>query len=169
MARSQSRDRSPSVSWVDHEDRLRFPGQWDKVDTRELPSRDVTPENIEDAYVQFIFYCNPSLPTSLTTTELRRGFRSMPRTDGKSFETFALFELIKQYEKGEIGTWNALVMKLGVEPPDLSKNQSSQKLQQYAVRLKVRLVDTINELLITNVLEMGTRIPYRCFFSVSDR
>ena len=111
---------------------------------RTLPDRDVAPSLFEDAYVQFIFYCNPTLSSDLATTELRRGFRSMPRADGKSFETHSLFELIRKLEKGEIGTWNNLVLQLGVEPPDASKQQSSQKLQQYAVRLKVSPEFTTN-------------------------
>lgn len=104
---------------------------------RSLPDHNVTSASVEDAYVQFIFYCNPTLSSSLPATELRRGFRSMPRADGKSFEIYSLYELIRKLEKGEIGTWNNLVLQLGVDPPDVSKQQSSQKLQQYAVRLKV--------------------------------
>ena len=104
---------------------------------RELPDRRVTADNFEDAYVQFIFYCNPSLPLSLLTAELRKGFRSVPRADGKTFETYTLFKLVQKLESGEIQTWNSLVIELGVERPDPAKNQSTQKVGQYAVRCKV--------------------------------
>ena len=105
---------------------------------RDLPSKNrLAADNFEDAYVQFIFYCNPALSTSLSTTELRRGFNAVPRADGKSFEIFALFRLVERFERGEVGTWNALVVELGVERPDTEKGQSTQKLGQYAVRLKV--------------------------------
>lgn len=36
----------------------------------------------------------------------------------------------------DLKTWTQLVIELGVEKPDAAKNQSSQKVQQYAVRLK---------------------------------
>ena len=104
--------------------------------TRTLPSPDIDQESIDDAYVQFIFYCNPSLPASTDTTELRKGFRSMPKSDGNSFDTFDLFKLIKRLEAKEIETWSQLVIDLGVEPPDPAKNQSAQKIQQFAVRMK---------------------------------
>ena len=104
---------------------------------RALPLIDIKDETIDDAYVQFILFCNPSIPLSTDSTELRRGFRSPPKSDGKTFNSFALFELIKRLESKELSTWTQLVIELGVEPPDASKNQSTQKVQQYAVRLKV--------------------------------
>lgn len=104
---------------------------------RVLPSAAITADDIDDAYVQFIFCCNPTIPLSADTGELRRGFRSPPKTDGKIFDTFVLFGLIKRLEAKEIETWSQLVIELGVEPPDPVKNQSTQKVQQFAVRLKV--------------------------------
>lgn len=108
---------------------------------RSLPSRDVTDETIDDAYVAFILYCNPTVPLSVDSTELRRGFRAPPKSDGKSFETFKLFELIRKLERKEIKSWSQLALSLGVEPPNAEKKQSAQKVQQYAVRLKVGLAD----------------------------
>lgn len=109
----------------------------DALMSRTLPTQDLTQESIDDAYVQFIFYCNPSIPLSTDTTELKKGFRLMPKTDGNSFDIFVLFQLIKKLEAKEIETWSQLVAELGVEPPDPTKNQSTQKVQQFAVRLKV--------------------------------
>ncbi|MCJ1399560.1 hypothetical protein MMC11_002762 [Xylographa trunciseda] len=103
---------------------------------RSLPATNIDNETVDEAYVQFIFYCNPSVPLNTDTTELKRGFRSMPKTDGNCFDTFALYQLIKKLEAKEIETWSQLVIELGVEPPDTAKNQSSQKVQQFAVRLK---------------------------------
>lgn len=101
-----------------------------------LPDRKVTGDNIEEAYVRFILYCNPAVPLDTDTTGLREAFRSPPKSGGKSFNTFTLFQLMKQLlETKEIKTWAELAIKLGVEPPDAE--QSSQKIQQYAVRLKV--------------------------------
>ena len=102
-----------------------------------LPSRSVTSSTIEDAYVNFILYCNPAVPLDTDTTNLRESFRSPPKSGGKSFSTFTLFQLIKQLDDKEIKTWAELALKLGVEPPDQDKGESSQKIQQYAVRLKV--------------------------------
>ena len=104
---------------------------------RGLPPVEVDQDSIEDAYVQFIFYCNPNIPLSTDTIELRRGFRSPPKTDGKVFDTFTLFGLIRRLETKDIDTWSQLVIEMGVEPPDAAKNQSTQKVQQFAVRLKV--------------------------------
>ncbi|CAK7227719.1 hypothetical protein SBRCBS47491_006663 [Sporothrix bragantina] len=101
-----------------------------------LPNRTVTAATIEDAYVSFILACNPAVSPSTDTTALREAFRTPPRSDGKSFSIFTLYQLICQLEDREIKTWAELALKLGVEPPDQDKGQSSQKIQQYAVRLK---------------------------------
>ena len=108
--------------------------------SRALPSIEVTDESLDNAYVDFILYCNPAIPTNVDTTELRKGFRSPPKSDGKSFSPFVLFGLISKLEAKEIKTWTQLVIELGVELPDPNKNQSSQKVQQYAVRLKVSIL-----------------------------
>jgi ARS binding protein 2 len=104
---------------------------------RILPDRGVTDESFDDAYVDFIFYCNPGIPLATDTAELRKTFRTPPKSDGNQFSTFTLFELIKRLELKEIKTWAELAIILGVERPALDKGQSAQKVQQYAVRLKV--------------------------------
>jgi hypothetical protein len=48
-----------------------------------------------------------------------------------------LFELIQKLERKELKTWAMVALELGVEPPALEKGQSAQKVQQYAVRVKV--------------------------------
>jgi hypothetical protein len=105
-----------------------------------LPERNVTSTTFEDAYVTFILCCNPAVPLDTDANALREAFRSPPRSGGKSFSTFTLYELIQQLEKKELKTWAELALKLGVDPPDPDKGESSQKIQQYAVRLKVLLV-----------------------------
>ena len=107
---------------------------------RSLPTKDVTDSNFDDAYVNFIMYCNPMVPPETDSTELRKTFRGPPKSDGKNFSTFTLFELIRKLEQKEIKTWAQLAIDLGVEPPSLEKGQSAQKVQQYAVRLKVSLL-----------------------------
>lgn len=107
------------------------------IESRPLPTRDISDETIDDAYVDFIFYCNPGVPTNTNTSELRRMFRSLPRSDGKSFNIYTLWELIQKLDRKELRTWIQLAIELGVEPPSLEKKQSTQKVQQYAVRLKV--------------------------------
>ncbi len=107
---------------------------------RVLPSIEISNDTIDNAYVDFVLYCNPSIPNDVDTTELRRGFRSPPKSDGKCFSPFTLFELISKLESKTLKSWTQLVIELGVEPPDPSKNQSTQKVQQYAVRLKVLLL-----------------------------
>lgn len=105
-----------------------------------LPARDaVSDANIQDLYASFILFCNPDVPVQTDSTELKMTFRSPPKSDGKLFNTFTLFELIKKLEKKEIKTWAQLAIELGVEPPALEKGQSTQKVQQYTVRLKVSL------------------------------
>jgi hypothetical protein len=94
----------------------------------------VTNETLDDAYVAFILYCNPSIPLDIDTTELRKVFRQPPKSDGKTFCTYELMKLIQKLERKDIRTWTKLATDLGVErTPD----SSSQKVQQYAVRLKV--------------------------------
>lgn len=108
----------------------------DLTEARNLPSRDITDESIDDAYVMFVFYCNPNVPVSADTSELRKAFRCPPRSDGKSFSIFTLWNLIRKLDSKELKTWHALAIELGVEPPVLEQKQSTQKVQQYAVRLK---------------------------------
>jgi hypothetical protein len=107
------------------------------AERRFLPSREITDENIDDTYANFILYCNPNVPVTTDTTELKKIFRSPPRSDGKSFSIFVLWELIQKLDKKELKTWIQLAIELGVEPPSTEKKQSTQKVQQYAVRLKV--------------------------------
>lgn len=116
------------------------------------PSRDVTADTIEDVYVHFILYCNPAVPIETETAVLREAFRTPPKSGGKSFSTWTLFELIAQFQSKEIKTWGELALKLGVEPPDQDKGQSSQKIQQYAVRLKVTHPDAGRDLLFLFVV-----------------
>lgn len=104
---------------------------------RTLPHKKVTPETIDDAYAQFILYCNPGVPPETDTTVLRDAFKVPPKSGGKSFSTYTLFELIGLFQIKEIKTWADLALQLGVDPPDQDKGQSAQKIQQYAVRLKV--------------------------------
>ena len=104
---------------------------------RSPPTRAVTDDNLDDAYVDFIMYCNPTVALDTDTTELRKLFRAPPKSDGNLFSTFRLFELIGRLEQKEIKTWAQLALDLGVEPPSAEKGQSAQKVQQYSVRLKV--------------------------------
>ena len=107
-------------------------------DDRSLPSRDVSDETIDSAFASFVLYCNPSFALSTDTSELVKLFRTPPKSDGNSFSTWTLFELIRKFSAGEIKTWTQLALDLGVAPPDTDKGQSTQKVQQYSVRLKVR-------------------------------
>ena len=107
-------------------------------DDRSLPSQDVSDDSIDSAFASFILYCNPSFALSTDTTELVKLFRIPPKSDGNTFSTWSLFELIGKFSTGEIKTWTQLALDLGVSPPDTDKGQSTQKVQQYSVRLKVR-------------------------------
>ncbi|KAI0131463.1 ARS binding protein 2-domain-containing protein [Daldinia grandis] len=128
-----------------------------------LPQKSVTSASIEDAYVSFILYCNPAVPLETDTAALREAFRTPPKSEGKSFSTFTLFELIKQLHSKELKTWAELALKLGVEPPDHDKGQSSQKIQQYAVRLKRWMhsmhINAFFDYLMDNPHPYWTQIP----------
>ncbi|KAK3298025.1 ARS binding protein 2-domain-containing protein [Chaetomium fimeti] len=130
---------------------------------RALPDRSVSSTSIEDAYAAFVLYCNPGVPIDTDSTALREAFRTPPKSGGKSFSTYTLFELIKKLETKELKTWAELALKLGVEPPDQEKGQSSQKIQQYAVRLKRWMhsmhVDAFFEYLIGRQSPYWTEIP----------
>jgi hypothetical protein len=101
-----------------------------------LPSRDVTPDTLTQAFVDFILYCNPNYPLDVDTSTLRTNFENLPKSDGKVFQTWRLYELIQKYDSGDIQTWGQLALDLGVEAPDVSKGQSVQKVPQFTVRLK---------------------------------
>jgi hypothetical protein len=125
---------------------------------RALPDRSVDGTSIEDAFVAFILACNPGVPRETDTAALRDAFRTPPKSGGKSFSTFTLFELIKKLETKELKTWAELALKLGVEPPDQEKGQSSQKIQQYAVRLKVWIHNSISPRYGTSLLTQRTAV-----------
>ncbi|KAJ5235554.1 ARS binding protein 2 [Penicillium citrinum] len=135
----------------------------DHAEPRTLPSREITDETIDDAYVLFILYCNPNVPSSVDTSELRRTFRCPPRSDGKSFSVFTLFELIRKLDNKELKTWIQLAIELGVEPPSIEKKQSTQKVQQYAVRLKRWMramhVDAFFEFCLGHQHQYYTQLP----------
>ena len=120
---------------------------------RSLPSKEVSEENFDDSYIDFIMYCNPCVPLDTNSAGLRQGFRSLPKSDGKSFGPFTLFLLIKRLECKDLKTWTQLCLELGVEAPDYDKGQSSQKIQQYAVRLKVRVHVVSCSKLVRNELQ----------------
>jgi hypothetical protein len=82
-------------------------------------------------------FCNPVIPLDADTSDLKNLFGTLPRSDGKSFNIFVLFQLICKLQTKEIKTWAELALELGVELPALDRGQSPQKVQQYAVRLKV--------------------------------
>ena len=84
--------------------------------------------------------------------ELRQGLRSPPRSDGKTYSPFVIFRLIARLEAKDIKSWTALVVEMGVELPDVNKNQSTQKVQQYAVRLKVNLAFALSIFLLAHPL-----------------
>lgn len=131
---------------------------------RSLPSKDVSPETITDAFVSFILYCNPNFPLDVDTTTLRTNFQSPPKSDNKDFETYRLFELLQKFDSKEIKTWLQLALELGVEAPDVSKGQSVQKVQQYTVRLKrwmrANHVDAFFEYLLGKDHSYFTEIPH---------
>lgn len=110
------------------------------ITQRALPPRDVTEENIVDAYAAFILYCNPYFPLDIDTSDLRRIFQTPPRSDGKDFDIFTLWGLVQRFDSKEIKTWTQLALELGVEPPTAERGGSVQKVQQYSVRLKVRCI-----------------------------
>lgn len=126
-----------NTSQIQRSTTMQLGNHHDGASDRVMPSREVNDDSVDEAYVNFILYCNPSISADVDTTELRKGFRSPPKSDGKSFSPFVLFGLISKLEAKEIKTWTQLVTELGVEQPDTAKNQSTQKVQQYAVRLKV--------------------------------
>ncbi|KAL1873864.1 hypothetical protein Daus18300_003736 [Diaporthe australafricana] len=130
---------------------------------RALPHKKVTPETIDNAYAQFILYCNPGVPPETDTTALRDAFRVPPKSGGKSFSTYTLFELIGLFQTKEIKTWADLALQLGVDPPDQDKGQSAQKIQQYAVRLKRWMhsmhIDAFFDYLLGNPHPYWTDIP----------
>ncbi|PHH66676.1 hypothetical protein CDD81_6513 [Ophiocordyceps australis] len=101
-----------------------------------LPDRHVTADNIEEAYVRFIFYCNPAVSPASDTATLREGFRNPPRSGGRTFHPYTVYELVRRFYAKDIKTWTELTTTLGVEPPDPSKDESAQKISQYGVRLK---------------------------------
>ncbi|KAG5919346.1 hypothetical protein E4U61_000966 [Claviceps capensis] len=131
--------------------------------TLALPDRRVNASTIEDAYVSFIFYCNPALPLSVDTESLREAFRTPPKSCGKVFDTFTIFELVQKFYQREIKTWAELTTTLGVEPPDPAKDESAQKVAQYGVRLKKWMnsmhVKAFFEYLMNIPNDYWTRIP----------
>ncbi|KAH7321065.1 ARS binding protein 2-domain-containing protein [Stachybotrys elegans] len=129
----------------------------------QLPDRDVTEATIEDAYVRFIFCCNPALPPKADTDSLREAFRNPPRSGGRVFSPFRIYELSKLFYEKEIKTWTELTVKLGVEPPDPTRDESAQKIAQYGVRLKKWMnsmrVKAFFEYLMNIPNDYWTRIP----------
>lgn len=132
-------------------------GPLEESSKRSLPPTDITDENLDGRYVQFILYCNPAIPDGVDATALKAGLRSPPRSDGKTYSPFVIFRLISRLENKEIKSWTSLVVEMGVELPDTSKNQSTQKVQQYAVRLKVGSTSPFILIYISTILDYIVR------------
>ncbi|KAI6825243.1 hypothetical protein KC340_g11049 [Hortaea werneckii] len=100
----------------------------------------------------------------MDSAALRANFNTPPKSDNKDFETWRLFELIQRFETKEIKTWGQLALELGVEPPDVGKGQSVQKVQQYSVRLKRWMramhIDAFFEFLMGKQHAYFTEIPH---------
>jgi hypothetical protein len=142
------------------------------ITQRALPPRDVTEENIVDAYAAFILYCNPYFPLDIDTSDLRRIFQTPPRSDGKDFDIFTLWGLVQRFDSKEIKTWTQLALELGVEPPTAERGGSVQKVQQYSVRLKVRCIVFLAfkcSLQLTLNLALDARNACRCLLRVSSQ
>jgi len=109
----------------------------ESTSTRSLPSRDVTEETIDGAFADFILYSNPYYPCDTDTSELKECLHSVPKSEGKNFTIYSLWQLVQRLEAKELKTWIQLALDLGVEPPTAENKASVQKVQQYTVRLKV--------------------------------
>ncbi|KAF4553964.1 putative ARS-binding protein [Elsinoe fawcettii] len=104
---------------------------------RVLPGREVNQDNITDAYVQFILFCNPAYPNDIDTAGLRDLFNKPPSSNQKSFEVFDIYVLFKRLNEFDgIRTWQQLALELGVEPGIGEDGAGSQRVPQYIVRLK---------------------------------
>ncbi|KFA77137.1 hypothetical protein S40288_05263 [Stachybotrys chartarum IBT 40288] len=128
-----------------------------------MPDREVTEDTIEEAYVRFIFYCNPALPLKADTKSLREAFRNPPKSGGRVFSPFKIYELSRLFYEKEIKTWTELTIRLGVEPPDPTRDESAQKIAQYGVRLKKWMnsmrVKAFFEYLMNIPNDYWTRVP----------
>ncbi|KAI4608368.1 hypothetical protein J4E83_009172 [Alternaria metachromatica] len=127
---------SPRFAAISPTSQPRQPSAHYEPADRDTPSRNVADDTIDDAYATFILYCNPNFPTTIDTSELVKLFRTPPKSDGNAFNTWTLFELIRKLDAKEIKTWTQLALDLGVKPPNTDEGQSTQKVQQYSVRLK---------------------------------
>lgn len=97
----------------------------------------MTEETIDLAFAKFILYSNPYYPCDTDTSELKECLHNVPKSDGKNFTIYGLWQLVQKLETKELKTWIQLALDLGVEPPTAENKASVQKVQQYTVRLKV--------------------------------
>lgn len=141
---------SPRFAAISPTSQPRQPSAHYEPADRDTPSRNVADDTIDDAYATFILYCNPNFPTTIDTSELVKLFRTPPKSDGNAFNTWTLFELIRKLDAKEIKTWTQLALDLGVKPPNTDEGQSTQKVQQYSVRLKVRALQFTRTLISGN-------------------
>ncbi|EPY53498.1 ARS binding protein Abp2 [Schizosaccharomyces cryophilus OY26] len=125
-----------------------------------LPSKlDVNADNITEKFCQFCLCCNPWY-AGADTRLLANAFNSIPKSEGQKFDIWVLFLLIRQYHQKVISSWSKLVGFLGVERKD---EQSTQKIQQYVVRLKRWMnqmhVDAFFDYLLNRPNEYYLEIP----------
>ncbi|CAB52738.1 ARS binding protein Abp2 [Schizosaccharomyces pombe] len=139
-----------------------------------LPSRhDVSADNITEKFCQFCLCCNPWY-AGADTRQLANAFNMIPKSEGQKFEIWVLFLLVRQYHQKIINSWSKLVGFLGVERKD---EQSTQKIQQYVVRLKRWMsqthVDAFFDYLLNKPNPYYLEIPetqpqVRCNVNVTD-
>ncbi|WBW71541.1 may bind replication origins Abp2 [Schizosaccharomyces osmophilus] len=139
-----------------------------------LPSKlDINADNITEKFCQFCLCCNPWY-AGADTRQLATAFNSIPKSEGQKFDIWVLFLLIRQYHQKVISSWSKLVGFLGVERKD---EQSTQKIQQYVVRLKRWMnqmhVDAFFDYLLSRPNAYYLEIPesqpqLRCNVNIND-
>lgn len=104
-----------------------------------LPDRhSVNASNVTNSYIDFVGYSDPSIDTSdaNTLSHLDKKFNAVPKTEGKVFTTWSLFECVTMMHRGEISNWSQLVGKLGVS--DVSgRPQYAQRCKRWLQKYKI--------------------------------
>ncbi|KAI8096295.1 ARS binding protein 2-domain-containing protein [Halteromyces radiatus] len=98
----------------------------------------VTADNIEDGYVQFILHHDTDTIGDGIDGLMyaRRKFSSVPRTGDLSYTTWDIFVLVNKLHNGEIKNWSQLVGQLGLSDM-LGRPQFAQRVKRWMHKYKI--------------------------------
>ncbi|KAI7883553.1 hypothetical protein K492DRAFT_235343 [Lichtheimia hyalospora FSU 10163] len=106
--------------------------------TLTINGTNVTKDNIEEGYVQFIWHNDPSyIGDSIENLMyVKRKFSSVPKTGDLAYTTWDVYALVKKLHNNEIKNWSQLVGRLGLADVP-GRPQFAQRVKRWMRKYRI--------------------------------